>query len=248
MDDLKSAGFVLFDTDQRVGRWARQARTAAKVALVDEALRQQWLRHGGTWFVGVDVLPNQPDGSINGVPFVGPWEHKVGPIEYWHPGQLSVVYEGFPGHDPGESDASHRYRVQRDGAHVDGLYLEAGRRIVREPHGFILGVPLTEAHGCPLVVWRRSHMIIRAGLREVIGREEPIGVDVTDAYKAARQACFEVCDRVEIMMRPGQAVLLHPLALHGIAPWKPGQMMPELGRQVAYFRPHVQNARDWLSG
>jgi len=36
---------------------------------------------------------------------------------------------------------------------------------------------------------------------------------------------------------PGQAYLLHRLALHGVAPWADGAEASADGRMVAYFRP-----------
>ncbi|MEM8752922.1 MAG: hypothetical protein AAGF90_08105, partial [Pseudomonadota bacterium] len=103
-----------------------------------------------------------------------------------------------------------------------------------------LGLPLNEAPAgaAPLVVWEGSHEVMRAALREAFGDAPPEAwpeIDVTDAYQAARRRCFETLRRVEVPARPGEAYLIHRLALHGVAPWAaeagPGR------RAVAYFRP-----------
>lgn len=240
-------GFVVFDADPRVTRWATHAHAAGVAIAADAGMQSKWLRHGKTWFVGVDALANAADGSIDGAPLDGPWCALVEPPAQWHPAQLSVVYEGYPKQDAGESDAAHRFRVNRSAAHVDGLHLEADRRVVREPHSFILGLPLNDSDACPLVVWTGSHSRMRAALGRAIGGAV-IGADVTQAYKTARAEVFETCNRVEVHMSRGQAVLLDRFAVHGVAAWRAGTRMPAEGRMVAYFRPLCANADDWLLG
>lgn len=247
MGDLSQNGFAVFDADPRVLAWAKAAYDAALTATSDPAMRRAWLRHGETWFVGVDALPNAPDGSVGGVPLAGPWEDAVEPPAAWHAAQVSVVYEGYPKRDAGESEAAHWFRVTRCAAHVDGLHLENGRRIMREPHAFILGLPLNESDACPLVVWRGSHRVMRAGLADAMGAGT-LGADVTDAYKTARAQVFEDCEQVEVQMQPGQAVLVHRHAVHGVAPWRDGMRMLPEGRMVAYFRPECADPNDWLLG
>jgi len=129
---------------------------------------------------------------------------------------------------------------------VDGLHLEQGRRIVRECHGFILGVPLNTAVGCPLVVWKHSHRVIRTALRSAIGARDPLGVDVTDAYKDARQMVFDTCEKVEVRAAKGQSILLDRHIVHGIAPDDGATHLPDAGRMVAYFRPECAEPRDWV--
>ena len=157
-----------------------------------------------------------------------------------------MVYPGYPQQDEDESDAAHRFRVKRCAAHVDGLHLEDGRRIVREAHAFILGLPLNESDACPLVVWRGSHLAMRAALAEDVGAGDPRGADVTDAYTNARAAVFETCAPVEVQMKVGQAVLVDRFAVHGVAPWRVGDSAPPEGRMVAYFRPEFDDPNDWL--
>ncbi|WP_281982787.1 hypothetical protein [Thalassorhabdomicrobium marinisediminis] len=248
MDDLTARfardGFVVFDHDPRVARWAAAALPFAIEASRDPKLRETWMRQGGTWFVGVDVLPNGADGAIGGMPLEGPWDRLVAPPPVWHPAQVSVTYPGYPRQDATESDAAHRFRLRRDAAHVDGLHLEAGRRILREAHMFILGTPLNESDASPLVVWRGSHRPMAAALTADLA-PEVIGTDVTEAYTQTRAEVFESCARVEVRMRPGQAVLLDRFLLHGVAPWRAGMRAPSEGRMIAYFRPEFEKADDW---
>ena len=246
--NLSERGFAVFDRDLRVARWATRAYEQAKTVTSDPALRAAWLRHGQTWFVGVDVLPNDATGAIDAVALAGPWLDLVTPPVHWHSAQVSVIYRGFPQQDPDETDGAHRYRIKRAGAHVDGLHLEQGRRIVRECHDFILGLPLNDARGCRLVVWEGSHTIMRAALRAAAGKGDPRGADVTEAYKTAREAVFEHCTPVAVMADPGQSILLDRQVLHGISPDMGEPELPDEGRMVAYFRPECANPQDWLLG
>ncbi len=233
-------GFALLPWDRRVARWAEAARGAAQTIDMTER------RHGGTWFVGVDALPNAADGSIGGVPLHGPWEGLIDLPATWHAAQLSVVFPGYPQQDAGESDAAHRFRATRDAAHLDGLLPEGPekRRHLREPHGFILGLPLSDVADSPLVVWRGSHHIIRAAFARAFA-DVPASdwgdLDVTDVYQAARRDVFGNCERVELPARVGEATLLHRHLIHGVAPWSEG-VTP---RPIAYFRPLISPTR-WL--
>ena len=248
MLELKQDGFVVFDADPRVVRWATRAHETACDITRDPAQRAKWLRHGATWFVGVDALDNTADGSIDGVPLDGPWRDVVKSPDHWHRAQVSVVYRGYPQQDASDSDAAHRFRVARCAAHVDGLHLENGRRVVREPHDFILGMALNDSDASPLVVWRGSHTIMRDALRVAIGDGDPIGVDVTEIYKATRAQVFETCEPVEVPMSVGQSVFVDRFAVHGVAPWQASASAPPEGRMAAYFRPECRDPKDWLRG
>jgi len=248
VEHYRAEGFVVFDADPRVARWAAAARQVALPIVREPEMQARWLRHGRTWFVGVDVLPNGADGSLGEAPLEGPWETLVEPPEVWHRGQVSVTYEGYPHQGEDESDAAHRFRVGRCAAHVDGLHLEDGRRIIREAHGFILGLPLTTGTASPLMVWPQSHKRMRRALEQAVGGHEVIGRDVTEAYQTARKGCFEDIEPVPVRIVPGQAVLLDRHMLHGVAPWVAGDTLPDEGRMVAYFRPELDEAADWLCG
>ncbi|KQI73044.1 hypothetical protein AN191_03875 [Loktanella sp. 5RATIMAR09] len=237
-------GYHVFPHDPAVARWAAAAKLAAIEVLAYGGER----RHGNTWFVGVDALPNAPDGSIGDMPLAGAWQAHVKAPPTWHRAQLSVIFPGYPQQDLGETDAAHRFRRDRDAAHMDGLLPEGPqkRRHLREPHGFILGLPLDEVHASPLVVWRGSHDIMRAAFRAAFAGIPPAqwrDVDVTEVYQDARRKVFATCDRIEVVAAPGQAVLLDRHLLHGVAPW--AQDAQGLMRMVAYFRPQI-SIEDWL--
>ena len=249
MNRLDQDGYALIPYSAATARWAQAAHDAAVPVIQDPQERATWLRHQGTWFVGVDALPNARDGSVGGVPLV------VDGVTHddWHRAQVSVVYPGYPKQDVGESDVNHRFRINRDAAHVDGLLLdpETGKRQLKEPHGFILGLPLNEASvdASPLVVWKGSHHIMSACFAQIFAGIDPKDwgeVDVTTPYKAARKQCFETCERIELPARVGEATLLHRHVLHGVAPWGEGAMAPPEGRMIAYFRPEVRVWGDWV--
>ncbi|MEX0369989.1 MAG: hypothetical protein AB3N09_05105 [Tateyamaria sp.] len=241
---IAETGYTVFAHDARTARWAKAAAKVANGLAEDSEVKRANLRHGNTWFVGVDLLPNDADGAVDGVPLAGPWQSHV-PNLAQHAAQVSIIYPGYPQQAPDQSDANHRYRVDRMAAHVDGLLPEgaARRRFPREFHAYILGVPLNESDAAPTVVWPGSHRIMQAALRAAIGDSDPADVDVTDAYHAARRAVFDSCQPVQINAKPGQSFLIHRFALHGTAPW---QGPPQEGRMIAFFRPEVQSARRWI--
>lgn len=231
-----------------IAAWAKAALPLAVAALqaTDEPLRC-----GGTWAVGLDLLPNAPDGSVAGVAF--PWQAVGLAPEPLHKGQISTVHPGYPLPSPEETEAAYRFRLNRDAAHLDGLLAmgEAKRRMVKEPHAWILGLPLNpcSADAAPLVVWENSHQIIRAALRAALSDHPPEtwgDVDVTEAYQAARAEVFKTCRRIELPAHPGQATLLHRLTIHGVAPWGISAKAPPEGRIIAYFRPLLPSVQAWI--
>jgi hypothetical protein len=226
--------------------WAKAALPLARAALASHP--DPW-RAGGTWQAGVDALPNGSDGTVGGVAF--PWQALPLPPEPLHPAQLSTCLPGYPRADWDE--AAHRWRQTRDNAHLDGLIPEGPlrRRFIREPHAWILGLPLTEADSgaSPLVVWEGSHLILRDALRRALAPHPPgtwAGVDITDAYVQARKLALDTCPRRELPVRPGEATLIHRLILHGVAPWADRARAATEGRIVAYFRPMLPSVADWL--
>ena len=239
-------GYVVLPHDPTVLAWAKAAHDVAKGVVKTPGD----MRHGGTWRVGVDELPNAPDGSIKGIALKGAWSSYVTVPEVWHCAQLSVVYPGYPQQDQTDSDAAHGFRIRRDAAHVDGLLPEGPRkrRHLREPHSFVLGLPLNDATASPLVVWQGSHKIIQAAFVTAFGGIDPSDwgdVDVTDIYQAVRREVFETCPRIELPALPGEATLLHRHLVHGVAPWRTGDA-PEEGRMIAYLRPQVVDVVDWI--
>lgn len=272
MDETQAAlavqGYAVVRDCPDTRRWAKAAAAVAEDIIKDPAQRAAWLRCGDTWFAGVNVFPNQGDGSVpdRGVPALGGAALRLiaaanaahAAVNAAHAAldaaQISVCWPGYPKLWEGrESEAAARYRRNRDAAHVDGLRPVGPdrRRHISETHSYILGLPLSDSApgASPFVVWEGSHEIIRAALAEALADVPPQNwprVDVTDAYHAARRRCFEVCPRVEIHGAPGDAWLVHRLALHGVAPWIAAAAPP---RMVAYFRPDGFNgaAADWLT-
>lgn len=229
-----------------IADWAAAALPLAEAALADEPRRC-----GGTWAVGLDLLDNDATGAVAGHPL--PWSSLPLTPQPLHRAQLSAVYPGYPQPSPDETAAAYGYRRNRDAAHLDGL-LPVGperRRMVKEPHAWILGIALNDCSpdAAPLVVWEGSHEVLRAALRAALEPHPPESwgdVDVTDAYQAARAEVFRSCRRVELASRPGEAILLHRLILHGVAPWGEAAKAPEAGRVIAYFRPVLGSVAEWM--
>lgn len=259
MSEIDDHGWTVFAPEPAVRDWVAHVRPLALAQVADREARARWLRHAGRWFAGVNILPNDAMGRVGQGPKLAgdaldAARRMVGALPLDH-GQVSVTYPGYPGRDPTDTDTAHRYRLTRDAAHLDGL-LPVGpqrRRYIREPAAFVLGYPLTYADpgASPLVVWTGSHRILRAAFRDALEGHPPEtwdSVDVTDVYQAARREVFTTCARVPIQAAPGEAVLLHRLTLHGIAPWADGARADPAGRAIAYFRPDLPaGAAAWLS-
>lgn len=225
-------------------RWAQAAHRRA-VDVLDTAPPDAF-ECEGTWFVGVDALPNATDGSLDGVPFPCSVRSKIeaqyGPLGDVHPAQLSTVYRGYPKPRANESPSAFAYRRDRDGAHVDGL-LPLGpnrRRHIIEPHRYILGIPLTPVtqEHAPMIYYNGSSDIMRRAFSEAFAHisrgEDVASVDVTDIYHKARRTVFETCERAVVTAPFGSAYIVDPMCLHGIAPWRSAELGPRI---VAYIRP-----------
>lgn len=258
VERLLEKGWARFAPEPAVAAWAGTARRVAEARVADPQERARWLRCEGTWFVGVDTLPNDAQGEVAGSGPLGGAALEAARALYGdlplHRGQVSVVYPGYPRPQAGESEAAFRYRRTRDAAHVDGLLAvgEDRRRMLRERHAYILGLPLTAAGpgASPMVVWEGSHLVMRGMFEAALAAlpdRDWAEVDLTEAYHAARRRVFETCKRVEIAAQPGEAYLVHRFALHGVAPWADGAEAPRAGRMIAYFRPvFPPGTRDWL--
>jgi len=258
VEALLQNGWEHFPADPEVAAWAGAARAVARQRVSDPAERARWLRCGGTWFVGVDTLPNDTDGAVADS---GPLRGRAfdaarglyGDLAL-HRGQVSVTYPGYPHRSDAEGEAAFRYRLKRDAAHVDGL-LAVGldrRRMLKERHAYILGLPLSETGpgASPMVVWEGSHHVMRDMFAEALAQRPEADwadIDLTEIYQATRRKVFETCKRVEIPANPGEAYLVHRFALHGVAPWAEGATASPEGRMIAYFRPELlPGNRDWL--
>ncbi len=255
---LFSKGWARFAHDAELQRWLDIATPVAKARVADPAEQAEWLQCEGTWFVGVDTLPNTGDGAVLGSGPLCGVAYDAARTLYGtlplHRGQVSVMYPGYPKPRKGEGEGAFRYRLNRDAAHVDGLLAvgESRRRMLKERHAYILGLPMTDcdATASPLVIWEGSHAIMRAAFAEVLGAVPEADweqIDLTEVYQDTRRVVFETCPRVEIAARPGEAYLVHRLTLHGVAPWAESAKAPDEGRMIAYFRPEFTgDTRDWL--
>ena len=251
---LDHTGWTKFDYDSDIAAWVEAAHREALSVVSDPTIREQWLQCEGTWFVGVDALPSCQFGAIAGTPLKGrvmDWLSQVD-TKPMHPAQLSVIYEGYPKPRKGEGDAAFNYRLKRDAAHVDGLLPvgQARRRMLKEPHAYILGVPLNSCspEASPLVIWEGSHIIMSQTFEKALNDIQPQKwntVDLTDVYQAARRQVFETCPRVTVHADPGEAYVVHRLALHGVAPWAKSASAPREGRMIAYLRPKLADVSQW---
>ncbi|MEM8496921.1 MAG: hypothetical protein AAF542_02795 [Pseudomonadota bacterium] len=262
------SSWVIFKHDAELAAWRQHALPSA-VESATVAANQQWFRHQGTWFVGVNALPNDSYGKVAGsealsgaaVNCLQRYVHSAfGTLDTtsysiaWDRAQVSICYPGYPGKSPEEPDSAHLFRLQRDAAHVDGLLRErkSKARYVREHHAFIFGIPLSEftADAAPFVVWEGSHKIIQRRLQERLASVPTHswhGEDISQAYIKAREEVFTHCERKEIYVQVGESFAVHRLAVHGMAPWSEQASSDSYGRVIAYFRPQIINATQWLN-
>ncbi|MBT2132513.1 hypothetical protein [Aliiroseovarius lamellibrachiae] len=252
-------GWARFPTEKSIEHWVAQVREHALAATEDPHQQTHWLRAGGTWFVGVNALENDGEGRVENGPAIGGQLFEFIDETYgWHAldkGQISITYPGYPKQDKDESDAAHRFRKNRDAAHLDGVKpeLSNGRRCVDETHGYVIGIPLnfTSEDASPLVVWEGSHHVMRRAMLTAFYGVAPKDMrrhDITEAYVNARKKVFESCPRRVVHATPGEAYLMHRFTLHGVAPWGAKAVAPPEGRMVAYFRPDLPGGvKDWLS-
>ncbi len=148
IEGYRSLGWVRIPFDVELLDWVSAALPAARDA-VRAPENADWHVCEGTWFIGVNALPNEADGSVDGkTPLRGRAVETVAALGFsirrWDRAQISVIYPGYPRPREEESAAAFAYRKYRDAAHVDGLTrVGSGRRMLHEPHAFIMGVPLT---------------------------------------------------------------------------------------------------------
>ncbi|SFK68506.1 hypothetical protein [Shimia haliotis] len=257
MSPFFAKGWSVLPFDARVKAWAKAAWLAGQDAMRAPEMAQWWACEN-TWFIGVDALPNDPSGAIGGVALDGAplsaLTELYGPLPELHSAQLSVVTAGYPRPRDNESEAAFGYRLRRDAAHIDGLKRgPKGERLLEEPHHWLLGLPLTtniDAES-PLVVWEGSHEVMRAALGRVLMEIQPqewAVTDISEAYQAARREVFASCRRVPVLAQPGEAVLVHRLCLHGVAPWEDHGANEANLRGIAYFRPvMIGDIRGWIT-
>jgi hypothetical protein len=258
-EEFRTRGWLRFEADPLIARWVTSVLPAARHAVTDPA-NAHWLRGNGTWFVGVDALPNDAHGAVgDGPPLEGAVMKFIqaeldGADVALHRAQVSVCYPGFPQPMNGESERAFRFRLERDGAHVDGLLIDGPerRRFLREPHAWVLGLPLAvgEAGAAPPVLWEGSHHLMRAAFANALRALPPEtwpSVDLTECYQHARREVFTSCPRIVLDLRPGEALLMHRHLVHGVTPWTEGASAGPDGRIIAYFRPQLAQRERWLA-
>ena len=261
-EHFAAKGWAKSGQDTKLLAWVESVRMLCR-NIHQKPETQHWWRHGKTWFVGVNVLPNDSAGKVPGgvVMSVGVQRWLRQCLQFGHthgfefePGQLSVIAPGYPQQDKSEPRAEHNFRRLKDAAHVDGL-LPVGanrRRMPQEFHQFILGIPLenTASYAGPTVVWEGSHIIMQEALTKALDgipfEQWPV-TDVTEIYQRTRQQVLSSCKRVEIHVPKGEAYLIHRLAVHGTAPWQVRKEDEGQDRPVVFFRPECQNPKDWLA-
>ena len=263
MDTTENAfykkGWCKFSHDSAIEQWISEALPLARNEVTSNA-HKDWLRCGGTWFVGVNALPNNSDGVIgNSKPLSGKAVEfirgmpELGNFD-WDRAQISICYPGYPAPSDAETEQAFQFRKNRDSAHLDGLLPEGPerRRYLRETHGFILGIPMVEYSddASPLVVWEGSHEIIRTAFNQRFSGIAPNNwgnEDVTEHYQRIRKKVFDQCEKIIIHASPGETFLIHRLSIHGIAPWKETATAGSDGRMICYFRPDLSEPEKWLS-
>ncbi len=252
-------GWCRFGFDPRLRAWVEAAYGAARATL-DDPQHRRWHRYDGTWFAGVNALGNDASGAVGGsgalagdaVDFI---DQVLGLRDFaWDAAQVSVCFPGYPQPMAGESEARLRFRRERDAAHVDGLLGEGPdrHRHLREHHGFVLGIAMNDFDpgASPFVIYEGSHELMRAAFAARFAGIAPADwgdEDVTETYQAARRAAFADCQRTEIHARPGEAFVVHRLALHGTAPWCDGAAASPDGRMICFFRPPILDPASWLN-
>ena len=132
MKDTWQHGWIKFPFDSQLDAWVTSAKLSAQAVIADVEMQKQWLQCEGTWFVGVDALPNDLSGRIGGsdplagraVDFI---MQNFGTLPALHPAQMSVIYPGYPKPRAKETPAAFRFRQTRDAAHIDGILPQGPR-------------------------------------------------------------------------------------------------------------------------
>ena len=99
--DYQKRGWTRIAPDAGILDWVDAVAPHAQSLLQDPELRAKWLRYGGTWFAGVNVLGANADGAVGNGPAMPTAVTDALDRLYldWNgfdPGQLSVCYPGYP--------------------------------------------------------------------------------------------------------------------------------------------------------
>jgi hypothetical protein len=257
---FRSKGWCRFPFDPELYDWLQRSQEVVYHSM-DRPENAHWYRYGNTWFVGVNALPNDSTGAVADGPALS--GHVVNfirqhiQIDYreWDKAQISVCFPGYPKPVEGESEASFRFRRDRDAAHIDGLLKDGAKqqRFLLEQHAFILGIPAShyDLEAAPFTIWEGSHHLIQQWLKQTyhsIPEKDWGHIDVATSYQQVRRKVFETCVRMKLYAQPGEAVLVHRHAVHGMAPWAKDAKADPVGRVILYFRPEAHNLQSWLNG
>ena len=259
LNQYQTRGWLKFDFDPVLNDWVDWTLPYAKQCLSDESLAEWW-RYQNTWFVGVNALANDKEGSIDSGPvlsgvavdFMRQWLNFS--LQDLDQAQVSAIFSGYPKPHHSDSEAGFKYRLNRDAAHVDGLLkLGAnGERYALEYHQYILAIPLNSvsALASPLVLWEKSHLLMRDRFQKFFDqyqKSEWPSTAVNEIYQQTRREIFMNFKRIEVSVQPGQALLIDRHMLHGTSPWRAEQGQDECGRLIAFFRPQYKSMQDWLA-
>lgn len=261
LQNLASQGWHRLPASKALKAWAEHHLLPAQQCLHDPK-QQSWWCYSNTWFAGVNVLPNNGKGAVDGCPplpeallteLLAYCDASQGDMDK---GQISALLPGYPQWDPQQSAAANQFRQQHFAAHLDGL-VPIGtqrRRHLTEQHSFILGIGLTDhpEEAAPLMLWPGSQQRIQAWLRSRLANlpsERWAEVDLTDEYQQLRQQILMDTQPMPLPLSKGQGYLLHRHLLHGMGHWPHDIPDPQQqGRIIAYFRPCWHAPSLWLHG
>ena len=107
VEALRDRGWARFPFEEAVRAWAAMARAAARPRIADPEERQKWLTCEGTWFVGVDSLPNDARGAVpGGAPLPGRPARR--------PLRFTAICRFMPGRSRSPGPATRRPRAGRE--------------------------------------------------------------------------------------------------------------------------------------
>ena len=113
--DFLENGYCVFEADSEIRAWVSRTLPAALKAVHLEQ-NKHWLRHGNTWFAGVNVLDNDATGKVNnGLAIQGQAarflrEKLKADMNKLDRAQVSVCYPGYPLPSSREDSTGFAYR------------------------------------------------------------------------------------------------------------------------------------------
>jgi hypothetical protein len=256
---LASQGWVQLPVSTELEAWQNHALPLALQCMQARDL-QHWWRYQKTWFVGVNALSNDSTGALDTGPSLptGLLKQLTDYVACTRldldQAQVSACMPGYPKASPNEPTTSFAFRNTYFAAHMDGLHtlgLQRRRHLI-EQHSFILGIPLSKhlPEAGPVMVWPGSHKLVQAWLQSELGHlpaEQWQDVDLTASYQTMRQQVLASMQPVPIHAPLGGAYLIHRHAIHGQGHWPENiANVGDNGRIIAYFRPCLHTAQNWL--